>query len=126
VKAALVTIGRQTFRAEVADNIVARTRGLSGHAPLAADEAMLFVFPLAWRHAFWMKGMLFSLDMIWVHKGRIVDISADVPAPAPGDSIFDLAKVRPRAAADMVLEVNAGLAARGGWRVGDQVRVELK
>lgn len=123
MKKALVRIGRQEFHAEVADNALSRVKGLSGRAALAQDEGMLFVFSLACRYSFWMKGMRFPLDIIWVRGDRVVDISEDVHAPEPGSSIFKLRGLRPKAAVDKVLEVNAGLARKFGMRIGDRVEI---
>ena len=125
MKKALVSIGSRTFRAEVADNVFTRARGLSGRATLAADEAMLFIFPLPWRYSFWMKGMRFPLDIIWIRKGRVADISENVPAPALGASIVSLAGsgIKPRSAVDTVFEVNAGLVRKFGIKTGDKVEV---
>ena len=92
MKKALVNIGSRAFRADVADNMFTRAKGLSGRAVLAADEAMLFVFPLAWRYSFWMKDMKFNLDIVWIRNGAIVDVSENVLAPIPGDSIFKISK----------------------------------
>lgn len=123
MKKALVRIGRQEFHAEVADNALSRVKGLSGRAALEQDEGMLFIFPLPWRYSFWMKGMRFSLDIIWVRGDRVADISEDVRAPEPGSSIFKLRGLRPKAAVDKVLEVNAGLVRKLGIRTGNRVEI---
>lgn len=123
MRSTLVTMGRQTFRADVAGNFVVRARGLSGRAVLAEDEAMLFIFPIAMRYSFWMKGMKFPLDIIWIRKGRIVDMSENVPVPAANASIASMISsgVRPKTVVDAVLEVNAGVARKLGLKVGDSV-----
>lgn len=105
---------------EIAATPPTRTQGLSGHLPLEDDEGMLFLFEWPDRYGFWMKDMLFSLDIIWIRDGLIVDISTDVPAPQPGEEI---ANAMPREAVDAVLEVNAGFAARHGLRLGLPVEV---
>lgn len=115
MKATLVKIGSQTFRAAVADNLFTRARGLSGRASLAADEAMLFTFSLPWRYSFWMQGMKFPLDVIWIRKGCVVDMSENVPLHS---SAF-----RPKTAVDAVLEVNAGLVRELGVKIGDKVEL---
>lgn len=106
---------RIPVRVEVAATPLAREHGLSGHAPLAADEGMLFIFDQEIKPGFWMKEMLFPLDFLWLRDGVIVDISTDVPAPAPGEAP---ATVFPREAVDQVLEVPAGFAARNGLKLG--------
>jgi uncharacterized membrane protein (UPF0127 family) len=123
---AQVKIKDAIFRTEVADNVLARNRGLSGRESMMEDEAMLFTFPTPWRHSFWMKDMKFPLDIAWVRDGKIVDISTDVPIPKPGASMVSLPRLKPRTMIDSALEVNVGLAARHQWRVGDAVRVVIQ
>jgi uncharacterized membrane protein (UPF0127 family) len=119
-RGALVTIGSATVRAEVAADDASRRRGLAGRDGLAADRGMLFLLPHR-RQSFWMQGMRFPIDIVWIDAGRVVDVTADVPPPrAPGAALPTYSPDRP---AGRVLEVNAGWAARHGVRVGDAVRV---
>ena len=108
-------------RVELARTAEERTRGLGGHAPLGADEGMLFVFPEAGRHSFWMKGMTFALDIIWIRDGQVVHVLPDVPPPGPGAPDSALPIYTPPAAANYVLEVAAGFAARWGIQAGSGV-----
>ena len=110
-----VKIGSRTFRAAVADTIARRSQGLSGRGSMAEEEAMLFIFPIAMKYAFHTKDMKFSLDIVWIRSGQIMDISEDVPARYP--------KVKPKSAVNMVLEVNAGLIRRFGIKTGDKIEV---
>lgn len=114
--------GNVRVRVEVAHSPQTRERGLSGHAPLAQDEGMFFVFPVADRYAFWMKDMLFPIDILWINGTELVDITTDVPAPASLDA--PLPTYRPVAPADRVLEVPAGFAKTHGLRLG--MTVELR
>src|SRR5687768_8240241 len=82
---AQVRVGDASVRAEVADDEASRRQGLSGRERLGADEGMLFVLP-GDSPSFWMKGMRFPLDIIWIRQGRVVDISADVPPPRDPDA----------------------------------------
>jgi uncharacterized membrane protein (UPF0127 family) len=116
----IVTVGEASVRAEVADDAASLERGLSGRDRLGADDGMLFLLPDD-SPAFWMKGMRFPLDIVWIKHGRVVDVTADVPPPSgPGASLPTYSPARP---ADRVLEVNAGWAARHGVGRGDAVRV---
>ena len=108
-------------RVELARTAAERTRGLGGHAPLGADEGMLFVFPELGRHSFWMKGMTFALDIIWIRDGQVVHVLAGVPPPRPGTPDSELPIYTPPAAANYVLEVSAGFAARWGIQAGSRV-----
>lgn len=114
-----VTIdGNIVVRVEVAATPSTRERGLSGHRPLADDEGMLFVFDHAERYAFWMKDMLFSIDIIWIKDGLVADITTDVPTPIADQPLPSFA---PRVPVDRVLEVPAGFSAKHGLRIGSTV-----
>jgi len=114
--------GRIRVRVEIADTAQEREQGLSGHAPLAPDEGMFFVFPTADRYSFWMKEMLFPIDILWIRGTELVDMTVDVPAPASFDEPLPL--YRPAVPADRVLEVPAGFAKAHGLRLG--MPVELR
>ena len=53
----------------VADTPQERAVGLSGYPGLPEDAGMLFVFPEPRQPSFWMKGMEFALDLIWIRDG---------------------------------------------------------
>ena len=115
-----VQVGDASVRAEVADDEASRQRGLSGRDGLAADEGMLFLLSDD-SPSFWMKGMRFSLDIVWIRDGRVVDVAAGVPPPRGSNA--PLPTYSPDRPADRALEVNAGWAADHGIRRGDAVRV---
>jgi uncharacterized membrane protein (UPF0127 family) len=119
---AVVEIGGATVRADVADDEASRRRGLAGRAGLEDDEGMLFLLPDD-SPAFWMKGMRFPIDIVWIDDGRVVDVTADVPPPRESESDAALPTYSPRRPANRALEVNAGWAARHGVTRGDVVRV---
>ena len=111
---ATVTLGGKVFSVEVAQTDTEREQGLSGHTPLTNDGGMLFVFPVAGTYAFWMKDMLFSLDIIWLDQsGKVVHIEKNLSpdtypkAYAPGSPAL------------YVLEISSGQAETLGLAVGD-------
>ncbi len=75
-----VHVGDAVVQAEVADDPSERSRGLSGRAPLGRDEGMLFLLPDD-QPTFWMKGMRFGLDIVWIRGRRVVDVTPRIPAP---------------------------------------------
>jgi uncharacterized protein len=116
----LLRVAGVALRVEVAADEASRQLGLGGRDSLAADRGMLFV--LADRSpAFWMKGMRFPIDIIWIDADRVVDVSPKVPAPAGADA--PLPTYSPDRPADLALEVNAGWAKRHGVARGDRVRL---
>ena len=117
---AVVHVDGASVTAEVADDEASRQRGLSGRDSLDPDAGMLFLLP-GDSPSFWMKGMRFPIDIVWIKGARVVDVTADVPPPAGTNEA--LATYSPDRPANRVLEVNAGWAARHGVERGDRVRV---
>jgi uncharacterized protein len=81
---------------------------------------MLFPYDRPAFYAFWMKGMRFSIDIVWIRGDRIVDIDSNVPFEPGGNG----PTLRADSLVDSVLEVPAGYAFAMGWRIGDRVIVE--
>jgi hypothetical protein len=95
-------------------------RGLAYRDGLAANAGMLFPFASPGRHGFWMNGMRFDIDIVWILGDRVVDVTARVPhAPVGG-----LPTYHPREDADLVLEIAAGRAREVGIAPGDPVRLD--
>lgn len=111
----------QQLKVTLAKSEASRAKGLGERAALSND-GMLFFFPTSDRWQFWMKGMQFPLDFVWIQDQRIVGITAKVPAPVPasdkpnGDSIYWTAPV------NFVLELPAGKAQALGLQVGDTLQ----
>lgn len=123
---AQVQIRDTRIRVEVANSVEEHRQGLGGRLTLKNGEGMLFVFASPGQMGFWMKGMYFPIDIVWMYKGKIVDIAPEVPAPATPDAPeSELPRYYPRLPADMVLEVPAGYALANGWKIGDSVQVEF-
>lgn len=116
------TLNGKTLQMEVVSTEADVQEGLSDRPSMPMDQGMLFMFAKAERYSFWMPRMHFPLDIIWIQDGRVVDIAKNMPAP----SRFDLAPATytPTAAADRVLEVNAGQAEAYGLTIGATVPIE--
>lgn len=98
------------IRSEIAASTLDKARGLAYRASLEDGRGMLFEMNVARRHSFWMQGMRFPIDIIWLRDGVVVDISSQV-APEPGVVTNLLRTYSPRVPADQVLEVPSGYAA---------------
>ncbi|MEW6075522.1 MAG: DUF192 domain-containing protein [Candidatus Omnitrophota bacterium] len=104
--------------AEVVRSEALQQRGLSGREKLSDAEGMLFVFGQEARYSFWMKGMKFSLDIIWIAgDGTIVDIKEQ---QRPCEEFCE--SLVPAKKALYVLEVTSGFAKRHNIAVGSKVR----
>lgn len=116
-KHASLFVGNTYFFVAVADTPRARMQGLSGHTQLAEREGMLFVFSTPRTQSFWMKGMLFPLDFIWINNGRVVGVTENaLPINETGYRVY-----RSEHPVNWVLEVNAGMIKKFGIKVGDAV-----
>lgn len=99
----------------IADTQDERAKGLSGLKSLGTREGMLFIFPKSDFHGFWMKDMLFSIDIIWLGADFKIKSIAKGVKPESFPKIF-----RPEKESRFVLEVNAGFADEYGLKIGDR------
>lgn len=107
----------------VADNAIEHQKGLSGTRieTLGAD-GMLFVFSEKEERVFWMNGMNYALDVVWIADEKVMKIDRNVPAPEPGE---DPERMYSRPfQIDMVLEVPAGMINDIGLVEGHLINVE--
>ena len=119
-----VVIGGVSFEAELAVDPADRAKGLSGRAGLTPKTGMLFVFEGPTVSSFWMKEMRFPLDFVWIGQDcTVVDITAQVPAPAPETALADLPRYSSASASAYNFEINAGEADSYGLAVGYPVRI---
>jgi uncharacterized protein len=110
----------RTIEVEVAATSPQSQRGLGYRDSLAADAGMLFDLHQVRDPSlfFWMKGMRFPLDMVWIGEDRrVVGVTADVQSE-PGVPDAQLAHYSPPAPVRYVLELNSGAAARIGVTTG--------
>ena len=118
-----VVVGEVAFQVELAVTPAERQQGISGRERLAPGQGMLFVYGEPRLLSFWMNGMLFPLDFVWIGpECTVVDITPEVPIPPPGAAIGGLPTYSPTSPASYNLEIGAGEAARAGLAPGDSVR----
>ncbi len=111
-----IRLGGADMFASVADSPSERQLGLSRTTALPADVVKLFVFPTEDLWSFWMKEMLYSIDIIWLDAtGKIVHIESAV-SPETYPNSFT-----PSSPAKYVIETNAGFVATQNMQVGDMV-----
>jgi uncharacterized membrane protein (UPF0127 family) len=79
---------------------------------------MLFIYDRPKIQNFWMKGMRFPLDMVFIRGGVITEIAENIPVSLSGNSA-DPTRVQSSFDADWVLEVNAGFANEHHLKIGD-------
>lgn len=109
------------FTVELARTREEQAQGLSHIASIDNTEGMLFLFTPAEKTNFWMKEMLFPIDILWIQGNKIIGIEKNVPTPTPNSTSTDLTVYPSPAAIDMVLEIRAGMADAYNIQVGDYV-----
>ena len=110
-----ITIENNTWTVEVAKDDKSRENGLSNRSILHLNQGMLFAFDKMSPQFFWMKSMLFPLDMVFFDNNwKIVLIETNLqPDSFPktfGGSV----------SSQYVLEINAGETNSYGLKVGDR------
>jgi uncharacterized membrane protein (UPF0127 family) len=75
---ATVIVGDIEVEAEIADTSALQSRGLGYRDGLASGTGMIFLFDEPAPHSFWMKGMRFCLDIIWLADNQIVGAARNV------------------------------------------------
>jgi len=116
-RSCFIRIGDHRIRVEVADTPEKKISGLSHHRSLREDEGMLFIYGDKGIRTFWMKDMLFDLDIIWIAGDRIVGIARNARAEG-GEPLRSYDSEVP---VNLVLEINAGLCDRWGVREGQRI-----
>jgi hypothetical protein len=109
-----VRLNRTVVQAEVVFTPEKLALGLGGRQSLAPGSGMLFIMPMQEVQEFWMQGMLFAIDIIWLAQGRIIGFHHSLSPQDPGT-------FKSPAPADMVLEVPAGFVKASGLKVGDRL-----
>jgi len=85
---------------------------------LPEKSGMIFLFPDAAPHQFWMKNTMIPLDIVWLEgSGRVLFVSANTPpcraAPCPSYG--------PAVTAVSVLEIAGGMGAKEKVTVGSTI-----
>ncbi len=111
-----VILNGHELRVEVVSSSDELEKGLGERADICANCGMLFEFQVPGKYSFWMKGMQFPLDIVWIYQKKIVHIEKNIPFSYNGT-------LMPEENADMVLEVNAGMLDKLQTKIGDMVTI---
>jgi uncharacterized protein len=116
-----ITVGGVPLTVELAVEAADKSRGLGYRDGLEPGTGMLFVFDSASPRSFWMKGMRFCLDIIWIENGAIQGAAESVcPDPAGTEDADRPSYVSP-VPVSYVLEVPAGWLDANGFGEGTPV-----
>ncbi|MFA5871348.1 MAG: DUF192 domain-containing protein [Parcubacteria group bacterium] len=73
-------------------------KGLAGRASISPGRGMLFLMPNSDYQKFWMKGMQFSIDIIWISQDKVTGCEKNISpqddriftSPAPSSSVLEV------------------------------------
>ncbi|MDZ4221625.1 MAG: DUF192 domain-containing protein, partial [Patescibacteria group bacterium] len=77
--AARMRVGEAMVSVEVVRTSRDQSLGLSNRESLPQNAGMLFVYDDALVRDFWMRGMRFPLDVIWIAEGVVVGTQEHIP-----------------------------------------------
>ncbi|MXY46980.1 MAG: DUF192 domain-containing protein [Chloroflexi bacterium] len=118
-----LTIGDARFSVLIADTPTLRSKGLGERDSLAEQTGMLFIFETGHASSFWMKGMRFPLDFVWIGEDcTVVDITENVQHAPPDIPSSQLEIYQSAVPAAYTFEINAGGVGDLDIEIGDDVR----
>ncbi len=101
------------IQAEISDTPDKMELGLSNRLSLDPDSGMFFVFSDSEPRSFWMKDMLFPLDIVWIDADKkVVGIAPNLSPDTFPETFVSPDNVQ------FVLELNAGGANKFGIATG--------
>ena len=116
-----IIVGGVPLTVELAYQPADLQRGLGYRDGLAQGTGMLFLFEGPAPRSFWMRGMQFCIDIVWIETGVIQGAAESVcPEPA-GTADADLPSYASPAPVTYVLEVPAGWLNAYGLGAGTPV-----
>lgn len=101
----------------LADNPFETKRGLS---EIENPTSMLFVFGYKDKVGFWMKDMLFPIDIIWLDDSRVTGFEENLQPESPA-----ITRYFPKEPITAVLEVPAGFVKERKIAVGNQLDIKF-
>ena len=118
-----VVVGGTVFSVDIASTPEEKRIGLSGREGLAPASGMLFLYASGRPYQFWMKDMLFAIDIVWIAPDCTVgDITYELQPPRAGAPDSEVLRASPSVEAAHVLEIVAGASRDLGLSRGDPVR----
>jgi uncharacterized membrane protein (UPF0127 family) len=104
----------------VVDTPATRELGLGGRESLSENSAMFFIFDKPDIYPFWMKGMKFPIDIIWLDESyRIIYIESNL-SPDTYPKPFG-----PSEKSLFVLETAAHFTEKNNLKVGETLNIDL-
>lgn len=117
----MITVGDTEVRVDLAISSDEQQLGLGFRNGLDKDTGMLFTSSAPATRTFWMKGMRFCLDIIWIADGKIAGAAESVCPDPEGTADGDRARFSSGVPVTYVLEMDAGWLQQHGYGEGTPV-----
>lgn len=117
----VINIGSNSFFVEIADDELTRVKGLSDRKTISSNQGMLFVFEQPGIYGFWMKDMLFDIDIIWIDQNFVINHIEKNISPDTYPKLF-----YSNTESMYVLELLSGSVDKFNIKIGDKVILEKK
>lgn len=118
-----ITVGDVQVTAELALSMDEQSLGLGFRNGLEPGHGMLFVFQEPAERSFWMQGMRFCLDIIWIADGEIVGAAENACPDPEGTTDSNRKRYESGEFVSHVLEMPAGWLAENGFGPGTPVEI---
>ena len=111
-----IVIAEHPFKADIARTAADLQHGLSDSPQIAADQAMVFIFPTVSKWGIWMKDMNYPIDILWLDEAKKVQHIVEVAQPDsyPETSFY------PPSDARYVIELKSGTVKDKRITIGTQ------
>jgi len=110
-------IGSGVFSAKVAQDIASQETGLAGVKEMKPNDALIIAYDKDETAGIWMKGMLVSIDAVWLNGDKEVIHIVKNMTPAMDEKVF-----KPTTKARYVIELPAGSVQLYNIKVGDSAK----
>jgi uncharacterized membrane protein (UPF0127 family) len=111
-----VKIAGQSIKVDLALTTAEQQKGLGGRNELKDNEGMLFVFAQPGRYYFWMKGMNFPIDIIWIGENmKVIYLKKNALSESYPETFGSDVNAK------YILEVVAGFSEKNNLKEGDSV-----
>lgn len=116
-----ISIDGRDFNLLSATTPAAKAKGLGGRV-LMPKDGMIFFFDRPQQLIFWMKDMLFAIDIVWISGDKVIGFEQNA-APQSGVRDEDLKKYYSPHFGDTVIELNAGDVKKFNIKVGSKITI---
>lgn len=120
---ATITVGTTAVGVDLAIDSSQQQLGLGYRNGLDEDTGMLFIGDSPRPRTFWMQGMRFCIDIIWIENGEITGAAESVCPDPEGTSDTDRERYSSGEPVTHVLEMPAGWMQENGYGPGTPVEL---